>query len=229
MAPTLNAGLLDINNAAAPGTGLFTIAGGTIDNTSAGVIALFNNNLQTWTGDFTFTGTQALDLGTGAVTLGGTGTSRTVTVSASTLTVGGAISNGTTAVGITKAGNGVLVLNGSNTFTGPLVISAGEVRLGNAGALDATAPVSVTFSNNTSNKTLSLNGNSVTVAGLASSGGSGTITVQNANATAATLTISNAAASSYGGSIDGTGGGIPFAGGEWRGSPDSQWRHTELQ
>ena len=66
---TLSAGELDINNATALGTGTFTIsAGTTIDNTSGGTITETNNNAQSWNGDFTFTGTNALNLGTGAVT-----------------------------------------------------------------------------------------------------------------------------------------------------------------
>ncbi len=84
----IDSGTLNINNATAIGSGTFTINGGVIDNTSGSTITLSNNNVQTWGGDFTFTGTNALNLGTGTVTLGA---NRTVTVSASTLTVGGVI------------------------------------------------------------------------------------------------------------------------------------------
>jgi hypothetical protein len=44
------------------------ISGGTIDNTSAGAITTVNYPLAL-NGDFTFTGTQNLNLGTGATTL----------------------------------------------------------------------------------------------------------------------------------------------------------------
>src|ERR1700730_11162505 len=84
---TLSAGTLNINNAHALGTGTFTTSGGSagiIDNTTAGAITLSTNNAQVWNGNFTFTGTQSLNLGTGAVTLGGT---RTVTASANNLTI----------------------------------------------------------------------------------------------------------------------------------------------
>ena len=64
---TLSAGQLNINHATALGTGTFTISGGTIDNTSGGSITESNNNAQAWNGDFTFTGSNALNLGTGAV------------------------------------------------------------------------------------------------------------------------------------------------------------------
>ncbi|MFZ3377649.1 MAG: autotransporter-associated beta strand repeat-containing protein, partial [Chthoniobacterales bacterium] len=83
---TLNAGTLNINNASALGTGTFTISGvsnAIIDNTTSSAITLSTNNAQVWNGDFTFTGTQSLNLGTGAVALGA---SRTVTVNANNLT-----------------------------------------------------------------------------------------------------------------------------------------------
>ncbi|HEY1922866.1 MAG TPA: autotransporter-associated beta strand repeat-containing protein, partial [Tepidisphaeraceae bacterium] len=82
---TLTAGQLNINNAKSAGTGTFTINGGTIDNTSGGAITFFSNNVETWGADFTFIGTNALNFGTGAVTMSA---SRTVTVSGSTLTDG---------------------------------------------------------------------------------------------------------------------------------------------
>src|SRR5437667_3633253 len=62
---------LRINNATALGTGTFTINGGTIDNTTGASITL-NNNAQAWNGDFTFTGTQSLNMGTGVISLGTT-------------------------------------------------------------------------------------------------------------------------------------------------------------
>ena len=114
---------------AAIGTGTFTINGGTIDNTSGGSITLSNNNVQTWGGDFTFTGTNALNLGTGAVTLSA---NRTVTVSASTLTVGGAIGG---AFSLTKAGAGNLILSGANTFSGGVTLSSGILYINSSTAL----------------------------------------------------------------------------------------------
>ena len=120
---TLSAGTLNINNAQALGTvaGTFTISGGTI-NTPGGAISTVNYP-QAWNGDFTFTGSNTLNLGTGAVTLGA---NRQVTVSASTLTVGGAIGGG--AATLTKLGTGTLVLNGVSTYSGQTTVSAGTLR-----------------------------------------------------------------------------------------------------
>ena len=74
--------------------------------------------------------------GTGTVAMNAT---RTVTVSANTLTVGGNIAG--TSFGLTKLGAGTLVLGGTNTFTGAVTLSEGtlsvgaNVNLGNGNAL----------------------------------------------------------------------------------------------
>ncbi|NBV35303.1 MAG: hypothetical protein EBR81_16315, partial [Proteobacteria bacterium] len=44
----LSAGRLNVNNAGALGTGLFTISGGSLDNTSGSAIALSFDNAQSW-------------------------------------------------------------------------------------------------------------------------------------------------------------------------------------
>ncbi len=148
---TLSGGSLFINSATALGNGNFTIgAGTTIDNINGAVTALTNGNTQTWAGDFTFTGTNPLDLGGGAVTLGST---TAVTVGgANTLTVSGPIGG---AFGLTKSGTGQmnLVSSASNTFTGPVVVNGGGAGTAHALILSkaggtSIAGTSVTIGNN---------------------------------------------------------------------------------
>ncbi|MGH8100085.1 MAG: autotransporter-associated beta strand repeat-containing protein [Chthoniobacterales bacterium] len=197
----LNAGTLNINNASALGTGAFTIASGSngvIDNTTAGAITLTTNNAQAWNGDFTFTGTQSLNLGTGAVTLGA---SRTVTVNANNLTVGGVISG--SGFGLTKAGNGALTLSGANTYTGGTTLNAGTLNINSATAL-GTGAFTInggTINNTTAGAITLTNNNAITLGANFTFGGTqnlnlGTGAITNAgnrtitlNGTNSTLTL----------------------------------------
>ncbi len=138
---TLTDGTLKLGSTTALGTsaGTFTINGGALDSNVAS-LTIANNNPQTWNADFIFTGSNTLNLGNGAVSLGTlAGTSRAVTVSANTLTIGGIISNGTTANSLIKAGTGTLILSGANIFTGGVTLTAGTLKFGNATALGTTA------------------------------------------------------------------------------------------
>jgi autotransporter-associated beta strand protein len=174
---TLNSGALDINNAYALGTGMLAINGGTIGNTSAAAISNANNNAVTINGNFAFTGTQDLNLGVGATTLGtAAGTSRTINIGSATnaLTLGGIIANGTTANQLIKNGTGTLILNGANTYSGGTTVSDGTVALGSSGTLGAT-----TGALTVSGGTLNLGGTSQTVGTTTISGGTitnGTLT-----------------------------------------------------
>ncbi len=125
---TLAGGTLNLNNGAALGTGRFTISGGILDNTTFAPITLTNNNLETWSGDFTFTGTNAMNLGTGAVTLAA---SPTITVNLNPLTVGGIISG---SFGLGKSGLGNLILTGANNYNAGTTINAGTL-IGNTTSL----------------------------------------------------------------------------------------------
>src|SRR5207244_8518431 len=175
------AGTLNINNASALGTGTFTIAGGSnaiIDNTTASAITLSTNNAQVWNGNFTFTGTQSLNLGTGGVTLGA---SRTVTVNASNLTVDGVITG--SGFGLTKAGAGTLTLSGVNTYTGATTINAGTLSV--TGSLASGSAVTV----NNSGSTLEGTG---TIFGSVSIASSGAILEAGTGSTGQTLTMRGA-------------------------------------
>jgi autotransporter-associated beta strand protein len=160
---------LDINSANALGTGTFTISGGagTIDNTSGSALTLLANNAQTWSTNFTFAGSSALNLGTGVVTLGA---NRTVTVTANTLTVGGTI-NG--AYSLTKAGSGTLVLAASNGLAGGVAISAGTVVMSNTNALGTNG---MTFSG-TANATLDIATDGADYTNVVNAGSSTTFTI----------------------------------------------------
>lgn len=130
---TLSNGTLNINNNLALGTGTCTISGGTIDALSTSR-AITNSHV--WNGSFTFTGSQELDLGSNPVTLNAT---PEITVSASTLTVGGVISG--SSYGLTKAGNGTLVLSGASQYTGNTVVSAGTLVVNGSTASGSAATV----------------------------------------------------------------------------------------
>ena len=136
---SLSGGTLVVGNAKALGGGTFTITGGTLDAIS-GNTTISNFGSQNWNSDFTFAGTGALNLSTAGVTLGG---NRTVTVSASTLTVGGVINDGGNARSLTKAGAGTMVLSGANTYTGATNINNGTLSIGNATTFTNTSAINL--------------------------------------------------------------------------------------
>ncbi len=122
----LNSGTLSLGSATALGTGTLTIDGGTLDSSVASLVNA-NNNAQAWNGNFTFAGSNALNLGTGAVALGANVQINTsASGTATPLTVGGNISGN---FGLSKVGAGVLVLSGSNTYTGTTTFSQGSLQL----------------------------------------------------------------------------------------------------
>ncbi len=144
---TLSAGQMNINNNSALGSGNFIIAGGVIDSTVSGVTLA--NNPQFWTGDFTFNGSNNLNLGAGAVMLSGF---RNVTLNANTLTIGGAVtnSNGLSLAGAGSAvfsgpisgaggllvnGPGAITLSASNGYTGGATLAGGVLNINNNYAL----------------------------------------------------------------------------------------------
>lgn len=128
--------------------GLFSLNGGTLDNTSGSPQTMFMGHGASYSigGNFTFAGSSSLDFGTAGVT---NKLNNTVTISANTLAIGGVISgNGN---GITKLGLGTLLLYGANTYSGNTLIGAGTLALTNGGSI-AGSPLIVT------NATLDLSG-----------------------------------------------------------------------
>ncbi|MCX6872318.1 MAG: autotransporter-associated beta strand repeat-containing protein [Verrucomicrobia bacterium] len=113
--------------------GALVFAGGNLDQTSGAAITTSTYNpSQQWNADWTFIGSNDansdLNLGTGAVALGG---NRTVTVQnpSAALTVGGVIGSGIDIFGLTKSGDGTLKLTGVNTYKGTTTVAAGTLSL----------------------------------------------------------------------------------------------------
>lgn len=131
-------GTLNIGHAEALGNNIantFTINGGTIDNTSGAALTLSPaNRAHNWNGSFTFTGTNDLNLGTGAVDLG-TSVTITTTTAGKSLTVGGVIDDGVGTLNLTKSGAGTLVLNALNTYGGTTVLDNGTLNINSAVSL----------------------------------------------------------------------------------------------
>jgi autotransporter-associated beta strand protein len=130
---TLRAGILQLGHVSALGIGRLTISGGNLDSSVVNLVNA-NNNAQSWNADFTFVGTENLNLGTGAVTLNA---NRQVTVVANTLTVGGVIGGGNFA--LTKAGTGTLTLTGANVYSGGTNVIAGTLQIGAGGSVGSGA------------------------------------------------------------------------------------------
>ncbi|MEX1049346.1 MAG: autotransporter-associated beta strand repeat-containing protein [Akkermansiaceae bacterium] len=142
-------GTLNINSATAIGTGTFSINPGSakvIDNTSGSAVANTNPNPLSWVDNFTSTGSNDLDLGTGTVTASGDDASRTLTVSAGTLTLGELKAP---AHGLIKAGAGTLVLSSTgvgidgSVLAGPIDIAAGTLQINRSGT-DASGDLTAT-------------------------------------------------------------------------------------
>jgi fibronectin-binding autotransporter adhesin len=136
---------LNINSATALGTGTLIIGSSladrnvAINSTAGSPVTLTTNNAQVWNGDFRWSGAQALDMGTGAVSLGtNAGATRTITTNgANALSIGGIISDGThgttPTVNLTKSGTGTLILYGNSTYTGQTTIESGTLQIGKGG------------------------------------------------------------------------------------------------
>src|SRR4029078_5669357 len=82
-----------------------------------------------WNGAFTFGGSSPLNVGAGNVTLG---SSVSVNLSSSTLTIDGGISG--PGYGLSQNGPGMLVLAGNNSYTGPTNVNGSTLSVGNGGS-----------------------------------------------------------------------------------------------
>jgi autotransporter-associated beta strand protein len=143
---TLNAGVLGLANSSLGstgpiGTGALTVNGG--DLRAVGGSRTINNAVIAG-GDFAVDGTNALAL-TGNMDLNNTATpaQRTVVVnSTQPVTFAGAVSaSGAGGAGLTKAGNGTLVLSGVNTYSGPTMINGGTLLVNGSTAAASTVTI----------------------------------------------------------------------------------------
>lgn len=136
---TLDAGTVNLNVASALGTigGAFIINGGTLQNTTAGAVTLVNYPM-TWNADFDLAGSQNLNLGTGAVTVGGNVDIGVAT--GITLTAGGVISG--SGDNLSKSGAGTLAFGASAITVKDFTITAGTVT-----GTSATMTVEGNFTN----------------------------------------------------------------------------------
>jgi autotransporter-associated beta strand protein len=156
------------NDAAVSGT-LTINAGGTLDNTKGSLLTLTNNPAHVWAGDFTFTGTQDLNLGTGAVTITKATADESVTVNGGasrTLTIGGAVTMA--AQRLVKKGNGTLVISSASSNIQRLqVTGGGTLRLDNsvAGTPDMTV-TSESVRVNDNNSVFDINNFALTTPGM---------------------------------------------------------------
>jgi len=165
--------------------------------TNTFIVSIIGNNNLTLSGSITLSGAD----GTG-------NTNRTFSVTNTALTTfSGVISDGGLGCGLIKTGNGILDLNGANTYAGPTVVSNGilagigsivsPVTIAPAGSIGAGT---VSIGTLTVNNNLTLNGNGffklnksvspsndmVSVSGTLANTGTGTITVTNIGVTAVT-------------------------------------------
>ena len=136
---TLNAGgILNVNHAAALGSSAFTINGGRIGNTSGStVINSLSGPINIYS-NFTFLGSNDLNLGTGTVTLCN---NLVVTNITRTLTFGGSVTNSGGNYALTVASNGTLAITGSLGIGGNVTLKGGALSLTGANTYTGTTSV----------------------------------------------------------------------------------------
>ena len=191
----INAGTLSVANASALGTGNAMVAsGGALNIDGVTVInALTLSGNGTGTGALTGTGSAAVD---GPITLAANTTIGAAN-SGDTLTVGGAIGDGGNGYALTTTGDGTVALAGANTYTGTTNIDGGTLALISGGSIANSTGVNL----NNEGATLDMSGASNPETVQALSGVAGSTVALGAN----TL-IDTGASSSFGGTIEGTGG-----------------------
>jgi len=160
-------GGLNLNSTTALGTGTFTItSGGILDNTSGQAVSLTAGNPITINSSFSFKGTDDLNLGNGAVSLGsGGGATRLLRIYDGNLGFAGDISDGTVGKGFQLIGmgsaTGALTLAGDNSFSGGVNVGTVTLNINSATALGTGTLTTAATSrlDNTSGSALTLSTN----------------------------------------------------------------------
>jgi fibronectin-binding autotransporter adhesin len=209
------------------GTGTITLNGGSVKMraSTSGNMTLYNN--VTLSGDLQFFTAGASDKSltfVGPITI--SGSSRTINTdlsgAAGTPALGiisGNIGDGGNTLGLTKAGNGTLVLTGANTYSGDTRIGNGTMAIGAASGtgtlalqnttVDLNAADSGSIQFGTSNATTTT---SATFGGLK---GSRNLALTNANTAPAAVALTvggNNGNTTYSGNLTGTGGSLTKSG-----------------
>ena len=109
-------------------------------------------------------------------------------VGGTTLTVSGVIADGTNSLGITKTGNGTLVLSGNNTYDGVTTNWCGSIQIAHSNALGSTAGGTVINTAGTNSASLSFYGGITLAEPLTFIGGSANGGCVNNNSGTNTLT-----------------------------------------
>lgn len=188
---TLNSGTLQLGTSSTGsvtngpvGTGTLTLNGGTLSSNVGDLITVRSiANAIVFAGDVTF----GTNTNFGALSLSGAGTLtspfRTLTFIAD-VTYSGNIGESGGSFGITKAGDGTLILSGVNTYSGGTTINAGLLELKSTSALGSTSG-SLTVNGGI----LDLDGQSISVGNLTGSSGKIWNNGPLAGSSTATLTI----------------------------------------
>ena len=178
---SVSAGILRVDNRDALSRSTYTGGSGSIAFGSSATEATFGGISGNSALNLTTTGSAAV-----ALTVGGNGASTTYS---------GAISG---LGGIEKAGAGLLVLSGSNSFTGQTGVSAGSLRIDNRDALAGS-----TFAGGAGSFAF---GNGLTAVNFGGLGGSSNLALTNTSNAAVALTVGGGnASSSYSGVLSGAG------------------------
>jgi len=209
------------------GVGAITLNGGSVKlraNTTT-AMTLYNN--VTLSGDLQFVTAGASDKSltlAGPVTI--SGSNRTINTDTSGADgtpalgiISGNIGDGGNALGLTKSGTGLLILTGSNTYSGDTRIGSGAMAIGSASGTGSLALQSTTVDLNAADTgTIQFgtsNATTITSATFGGLKGSRNLALTNANTTPAAVALTvggNNANTAYSGNLTGTGGSLTKSG-----------------